>query len=498
MHAQRVHRRCRLWKSTEPLPSFFLAEGALLLRLRSLAITGLVIACSCERVSLPRQLASTVQTDADGREIVTLSHSPNAIARGAVQTDTLEPDLTISASKLGVRSIADIAPLHGGRFAVLDRVDGSVHLFEKNGTRTSVLRGREATPESLLRWPIGMVNIGQSLVVWGLDSAVAFQILDASTLHVKATAPRRVRGDWTMLQWREPYLGWEPRGQFGPEDGWRRLQAISDTTFALYLQASERDLQQGHAVFDPAAPPAAILRYTLRGDLLDTVQVLVGAASTISGEGVSAPIVQPLFMSRPVWAVGEGWVAYGSGRNDEIEITRSRDEARPMAIRWPAERSAVSDEDAAAAALWSLYYAEAFSTTLRERYSRTSRAKRNRLLKRIRSTLPFSEHVPAVSALYADGHCLWIAGHAPQDALNGPSQTLVALSTLTGDVVATIRLNGHALRPRRLNGTGFYASAVSPIGELQILRFPIPRRVRSCGNAHEEAVSTASIGGRQR
>lgn len=114
------------------------AAGILLVRL----------CCACAGTPDPAVPELRVSfLDSAGTRILELSHTLQEIARGQVQTVQIKPDLRVGYGKeTWFASIADLASLGRGRFAVFDRIEKHIVIVDSTGNRIAVRGGQGKGP----------------------------------------------------------------------------------------------------------------------------------------------------------------------------------------------------------------------------------------------------------------------------------------------------------------------------------------------------------------
>ena len=452
-------------------------------------------ACACAREADSSPVTARV-SEVGNVVVLQLSRSLNALATSRAKVDTLSPEVVVDGAKLGIRNIADIAPLGDGNFAVLDREARSIRIFDSSGAPHGVLDSTSVFREHPLLRPLAMAHVGESLVVWDVDSAATFQVVRLRDHRVVALAGRATKGDWSMMEWREPYLQWEGRFQQSPEDAWRRLYATSDSTFVHYLQPSERDAKARRDTFDWSAPRAQLIEYNLSGRVRDTAATLVGPVTFDGGSGYELRFIQPLFEPRPMWATGDDWIALADRDSSALRVVDARSRRVELVVRWPADTLQLTNRQKLEAARERLYYVKAFSSEMRREFAEASgraiqAAERNEL----RQT-EVAATVPTISAVFSNSHCVWLAGFSATDELNGASHTLIGISVPNHRIAGAVRITGRA-RLLRADDEYLYASEVTPSGAWQVVRYRLPGGAYGCGRTPGHPTTAAANGGVQ-
>src|SRR5690606_30083619 len=286
--------------------------------------------------------------DSAGIRILELSHTLEAIATGGVRAATVAPDLRVGESDADwLGAPTDVASLGAGRFAVFDRMQKAILLFDSAGAPAGRL-GREGGAPGEYHEPLALAAVGDHLVAWQDQPTSTFTVLGPDG-EPRATGGASVAGDWGRPRHRMPYLDMRG-GRDGPEDLTRRLAAVGDTAFAHLVQVDERQHEGQEAPFSWSSPPAFLIRYGLDARVRDTLAVLAGAPTLRSEQDATARATgatlrqtmwtQPLFSGRPVWAAGNGWLALGHGDSSHVEVRGLAGETL-LRVRWPAARSLV-------------------------------------------------------------------------------------------------------------------------------------------------------------
>src|SRR5690606_38873691 len=122
----------------------------------------------------------------------------------------------------------DVASLGAGRFAVFDRTEKAILLFDSAGVPAGRL-GREGGAPGEYHEPLALAAVGNHLVAWQERLASTFTVLEPDG-EPRATGGASVPGDWGRPRFRLPRL-WMRAGNdgHGPEDLTRRLAAVDDS-----------------------------------------------------------------------------------------------------------------------------------------------------------------------------------------------------------------------------------------------------------------------------
>ncbi len=459
---ERAHRRSRVrwasWRSrgmaacracrTGGALGFVGAELRLTVRPLALAVflalaSGFLSGCEPRRKASALVELRTEVRDSGRFRILTLSHTLQEIATGHVVAQTLEPDLRVGDQKnawFGI--VADVASLGHGRFAVLDRMEDQIMVFDSLGRLTRRL-GRSGDGPGEFRDPWAMTRVGDKLVVWQWKLTGTLTVLD-TTGHVVATAGADVPGDWLEPRLRYP-LHFVHEFLHGPEDITRRLQPDGDSGFVLHLQMNEKEHIDPNSPIDFPAPPAYLIRYDQTAAIRDTVATLVGPPTLLwervrADEDLVITYYQPLFAARPAWAVGDGWLATSHGDSTGV-VVRGESGDTVLFVRWPERRSAISERDKIEAGRWLMALAVVSFPGSRKIWQSKSRRERKRDIESYaRNDLPFADSVPMITAMYSTGQCLFLFGYNPRDWVDATSATFVALDIARGAVEGVFRI----------------------------------------------------------
>lgn len=370
---------------------------------------------------------SAEKSGSGGVPVLTLSHTPTEIQAGAEGVVELEPDLALGREQdptgdAWFGAVADVAAFEDGVFAVFDRVRRQILMFDSTGAVTAVHGGEGEAPGEY-RHPYALESVGDNLVALDGGAATALTVLRRDG-RVRGTGQRLIGGDWNRPTFRSPHIDVEGT-QRGTEDVTRRLAAYGDSTFLVFVQLSELE-DYGRSF---PAPPTYLIRYGLDAQVRDTLVELVGPPTTVR-DRINENIVlyqQKLFVSRPVFATGDGWLATGHGDSTKVTI-RSFGEDTLLVVRWPARRRAPADGDKAAAARWILGIRAANSPTSRQMMEEDSRRGRQEGL-RITAFehTPFADSVPYLTAAYGLGACLFLSGLSSEDWPEGTGLTWLVI-----------------------------------------------------------------------
>lgn len=460
-------------------------------RLVAKAIILVLASGGCKAESTrPAQLTVAVRDSADIR-MVTLSHTLAEVASGDVASLRLQEDLRLGEGEIWFGAVADIASLPGGRFAVFDRMEKHIDVFDSRG-RMTVRYGREGDGPGEYRFPWALTSVGEVLVAWQAAATSTFTVLGADG-RILATGPRSAEGDWARPAYRFPMLDLEGR-QRGPEDVTRRLGAFGDSGFLVQLQLDEQERIDPRAPVDFPSPPVYLIRYGMDARISDTIAVLTGPPTLFAKQvpNVLPFYEQPLFSGRPVWATGSDWIATAHGDSAHLVVQRFSGDTTVI-VRWPARRREVSDADRIDAAKWRIAVRVLNSSYTREFFERASRNNREwGVREEAFRLISFAELAPRITAAYGVGDCLFLSGYAPSDWGDGTALTWVVLNVEKVTLEAVIQipppretlvLGRHGAAVREFDDRYVYTSHRNGDGVFIVQRYRLP--TIDCGSDWE-------------
>lgn len=394
-----------------------------------------------------------------------LSHPVNVIAGGGVQASEARQTLRLGHPEREFAHIADVAELPDGRFAVLDRRERRVWIYDVTGSLVRSF-GREGDGPGEFRNPLALTYADSVIVVWQGGSINAFTMFKEDGTLI-STMPRLVEGDWDAHAFRSPHLDNDDFQQ-GPEDITRRLGAWPSGGFLHQLQPPERRGQEGTV-------PSHLIHYSLEAGVTDTTATLVAAVGrpdpTIPSY-ISAQRTIPLYSGRPLWASGDGWFATAQGDSPRIDIWTQGGE-HAYAIRWRPASLPVTDDNR-------MEFAElAVEAALEEdaEFERMWRwlpppIKRSHLRTYLeRNTHWFADAFAEVAAVYGVGRCLFVAGYRADDYLDGTARTLLAVDVQARRVAGIVHVPRTSARIREIGEESIYVSDRNDQGVWQLERF---------------------------
>lgn len=406
-----------------------------------LAMALVISACTNATPPETEPLRLTARDSADV-QILEFSHTLREVARGQVEAVRLAPELSVGGDDDSIGMLVDVTSLRDGRFAVLDRMERRIIIYDSLGTvLTRFGREGRGPGEYMAPYAIATTHDGR-LVVWQSDPSLTFTVLDPEDGAVLATGPHQVQGDWGRPFFRHPLIS--PYGrQQGPEDVSRRLGAYGADGFLHQLQEDEQEFALSNTTLEGGILKTFLIHYDRSARVVDTVAVIAGSPTRELrrlGEGFIA-FGEPLFAGRPVWAAGDDWIAIGHGDSTSMVI-RGLDGGILARLHFPARREPVGEEDRLEAARWGMAIRFIDHSTSREMAEGLSRRKlREAAAYDAEHFLFFADVMPTVSAAYAYGQCLFLAGPSATDWADGTALTWIAVNVAQGTVEGVLRLD---------------------------------------------------------
>lgn len=456
-----------------------------------------LVSCHVERT--PSITATSQLTQNGERRVLTLSHTPEEVTRGAAVT-TLAPDRVVGGGRDGFGYVVDVAS-SGTSLFVLDGLAREVRRFDDKGEEAGRF-GRDGEGPGEYQYPIAIAASDSAVVTWQYPSTQALAVWSQSGgLRVAADAP--VDGDWDSGQWKKPRF-LSPI-TVGPEDLSHRLRFADQTTIVHQVQPDEEAFRREGQPYPYEVPPAYLVTYDLDLAVIDTLAVLSGARLKIIEDTVPVPNTgrmerihfahELLYASRPVWATGEGTLLLTHGDSAGAMI-RGADGNLVLEIRWPDRRRPIDDTDKREAAQWMLAYEVISSTSSREMFEDYSRRE---IEEGIRVTAHewtrFADYAPTVTAAFVAGECAFLAGFSPRENQHGIALTWIVINFRDGSLQGVVRFqpattlelgNGGSIDRRGGAARAFttkhaYVLTVDGDGESYVERFALPAEY-DCGN----------------
>jgi hypothetical protein len=415
-----------------------------------------------------------------------LSHSPTEVSRRA-RAQVIRPDLLLGGDSIWFGAVADVAPLPNGVFAVLDHARRHVQVFDSLGHPMATI-GRPGEGPGEISEPWALTSVGSTLVVRQNVPGRVFTVFDLDG-RLATTARAEPAGDWHRPVFRQPSLTYDGL-QMGTEDVSRRLIAFDSTSYIHVLHPDEFADPDWSAPAQFSALPAFLIRYDLDGIPLDTIAILAGPPTIVESVEVGRTIfyAQPLFASRPVWAVGDEWLATGHGDSTSV-VVESISGDPLLSVTWPRSRITISQTDREDGAKWSMAGSILRQPSASERIDADPSLLDRELELRTTETMSFAETAPQIMSAFGAGACLFLAGHAPSDWQDGTSLTWLAIHVHTGALLGVLRLEPpadpsipwegygqHGAAVRAFDERNAYASYRDGSGVPMVARYPLPFR----------------------
>lgn len=394
---------------------------------------------------------------------------------GGSRVDTLSADLEIGGLDAAVLHVTDIAALDDGRFAVLDRLGASVHIFGPDGTSLGRI-GRDGRGPGEFDVPLAVAALGTRLVVWDRSPDRAFTVTDTDG-HVVGTAGVAIEGDWIALQMRGVRHRFNPPGPEGVEDLTLRLAGLGPNGFLHQTQPDEMlEVRESDRGFPLGAPPTYLVRYDTLGVVVDTLVVSVAppnlpARVLTPVAGAYTTFQQPIYAARPVWATGGGWVAMGHGDSAAVHVVAVEGDTL-LRLEWPRRDAAITEADRFAHAHWRL--SEEVDKAGLGNEALLSGSRRGARQQIARDLWPYSDRRPEIMGAFGSRDCLWIAGFAPDDNPWAVSRTWSVINVRTGETEGVFRVPRGGARVREVGPHHVFATYLDAHAVVRMERFPLP------------------------
>lgn len=444
------------------------------------ALAGAIVASACGAVSDLRghgPLTATVHDEA-GVPVLVLSHSLNEIAERDGGVATLAPDLELGGAESDVLHVTDVAAFPDGRFVVLDKLSVAVRLYAPDGTLLKVL-GRKGHGPLEFQRPRAIAVVGGRLVVWDEASSKLFTVFDTAGTVI-ATAARTFAGDWLAMSLRGVRHSYDPPGREPMEDLTRRIGGLGSDHFLFQVQPDEVRAGARGEAFPLDGPPVHLIRFDLSGGIVDTVAEFVGPP--LIPQRVLTPIPrgawpkydQPIFAPRPVWAGSDDWLAVASGDANSIDV-RDLSGGTILRVEWPRDERGITEADRFrfADVLMQEEIDKAGGPSTQAQFI-TKEAREEARKKIVYDLWPFSEVRPQITAAFATGACLWLAGFHPADAPNGEALTWVGVNVEKRSLETVFRIPRNAATVRDISYSGVYVRYLDAEGVTRMERYPLP------------------------
>lgn len=441
----------------------------------------------CGSTPLPQIELTAATRDTAGIRVLDLSHTLNETAVAAGNVLEIRPDLIVGHDDdAWFGKVADVAALGGGRFAVLDRMERQIKVFDASGRPERAI-GRPGSGPGEFQEPWALTQVGDRLVVRQNEPIRTFTVFGPQG-EVLATGPAEPFGDWSRPKFRHPHL--EMKGfQMGAEDVSHRLLPFGDSSFLHVLQENEFASPNWDDPVRFDAIPTYLIRYGLDARMRDTLAVLPGPPTypIMVQKGATIIYTQPLWSGRALWATGQQWYALGHGDSSRVVVHGvARDTL--FLIRWPSVREPVTERDRFDAAKWSSSAQILNSPASQEIVRKEPWTVGLELDNRANNTMQFADSMAMLAGMHGAGNCLFLSGVKPSDWQDGTSLTWVIINIAESELSHLIRLvappdarsSGH--REIRQDGMGVLAFDTSHAyafyrnidGVHLVARFPLP------------------------
>ncbi len=435
--------------------------------LRGLAVWSIALGCQ-ER---PDRLTLVIERGLSGDvPTISLDLSLVDVVRSNFSVDTLSPDLVISDETSPLVLIADVGSFSDGSFAVLDRGESNVALFDSSGALIRRIGASGGGPGEFDS-PLFMEVVGKRLVVFEAQETRTFTVLDAGGTALAVSSPP-IPGDWFTMKFRGPVMTTELRHKVGVDDWARRLVQYDDDSFVYRHQPQEHaDEVNSDGVIRRSA---MFIRMNLDVELIDTIGF---SDATPLGLKTNAdprdgnPIEELFFAPSPIFASGDGWYALGHGDSSKLTVYDTTG-VRMLDVDWADSRHPVTQQERLATAKWSVAYTVLAIPGAGERMRNMSDRERRGALEEHSRRLQFFDETPQITAAYGAGSCLWVAGFDPKDFIDGTALTWIGFDV--GDhSVRSIRLVTVDRRVLHFSRTKLFALAHDSIGVHQLERYEL-------------------------
>ena len=357
----------------------------------------------------------------------------------------------------GFGHIADIAAFSDGRFAVLDRTELRVTLFNPAG---AVIRhfGRKGSGPGEFADPIALSTFGNRLVVRDSRTRAPLLLFDTTGEYV-STVTSIPAGDWKASEIRFVVARTtDAPFRMPAEDLTTRLMRLTDNAFAFVLQ----EVPDLNPQTEAPSPIAYLIAFDSAGIAGDTIDQATAPVDLVASHAPGRLLNQHWYAGRPLWTTGDGWLARGHGDSSAI-VVRSLNGHTMLIVHLASDRAPITQHDRELFADW--FYNEDVrkNTSVKWQEAIRNRLSRRRFTEMTVEATPWADLAPTATALYGDGKCLWIAGFAQDDYPTGRSLTWLAVNVETGQT-RMVRIPRRGARTREFSGGYIYASYTDPFG----------------------------------
>lgn len=431
-----------------------------------------IAVASCKAPVTPQDPVEVVVESTDDLSVISLGSSLRQMALDERDTELLPRRVQLGrTSRTAFGRVADVVGMGDGRFAVLDRMESRVLVYDSAGAVVSSFgRSGEGPGEFVAPWALGYSS--GMFVVWEGNVMRTFTLMtEDGQVHDIRTKP--IEGDWIRHIFRQPSKYFDD-GQHGPEEITHRLRSDpAQSGWIQLVQEDERPLLQERA--DSIRPRAHVVRFHLASDAVDTLAVLDGPLTyreTNTPEGFVREYAQPTFASRPVVAVGDQWVAIGTGDSASVRVVFS-DGQRPLSIRWPKTREELTLQDKRNHIEWLIQNGIAISAEFAKVYKATSPSRLEQEVAAGIAREYWPDAIPEITAIWGGGRCLLLAGFASADTPFGESSRMVVVNVYDPEESQAIRIP-RGRRVRDVAGKRLFALFKTDRGEWLVESYELP------------------------
>jgi hypothetical protein len=359
-------------------------------------------------------------------EEITLSHSPNEIAKGLASSRPMELEWEFGSLDLeSVGSIGDIR-LHGDKGLVIaDGISDQVLLLDGPGTTPRHIVGPGPGPgETGLVYAV--LSTGSHIVTWGASLSRAFQVFEEDGAP-RASVPIPVPGDWTFALFRHPPMVWEPV-QMTVEYISDRLVRLDSDHFVHILQDDERRKPNaGVGVPIEDLWTSAIL-YNLDAEVVDTI-ARYPAPRTRYTEIHGTWTAQDMYAGRLRVSGSEHHVAVTHGDSAHVRIVPRDPTGETIRwIRWPSFRPPLGPDAVQYQADLQFDIAMVRDPGFVLLWRQASRARRAREMALNFDRLNvIPDAAPEIMNIWSDGSCVFLSGFMYPDSYDGTSSRILGI-----------------------------------------------------------------------
>lgn len=396
-------------------------------------------------------------SDSSGIKLLELSLSPNSVAR-AKNVTSARLVRSLDGSKLGVRNVADVAEMQGGRLAILDRADAQILIVDSAGL--PLRRMVESDQTRPFSEALSIAALGESLVVLRSSEAYPLEMRDGKGALIRA-------GGWeTGGRWKE-VMSDGPKWRLGGA-----YESLGDPAHALRAIASgdvivETEPSVPH---DQRVTESFLIRVGPDLKVIDTLAV-VRAAARVPAIGRGDREDRVLFAPAPVWDASEDWIIVADGLVPEARVFDVS--GLRMVVRWPSDRPTVTARDRRNAAVWlSDLTARSDSTAMRA-VQALSQSQLRDAQTRMERSLAFDSAAAEVSSILAIGNCALIGGWRSEAALDGSASSYIVLVVPAATVLGLVHVPA-AYGRIRATGDLIHTAVIDSLGASYVESYSLP------------------------